>query len=364
MGTDPVKLLTGALRIYSPTGGEARLASFLCLRMKELGYKRVKLDSAGNAIGEVGEGRVRLLLCGHMDTVPGDLPFRAEGGLLHGRGAVDAKAPLCALMAAGARASDAGVTITFAGVVAEEGDGSGIQTLIRAGKRYDYAVFGEPSGADRLTVGYRGRMGMRVSLSTRGGHAGSPWAHISALDELYWIINALRAKAGEADRDENHFRSLSISPTLVNAGTYHNVVPPNCDATFDIRIPPGMASSRARKVIEAVVRRSVHGSTSVRVKFDEATEAYETDPNSVLCRAFQRAIIIKLRKKPVLVRKTGTGDMNTLASATRSQCVTYGPGEAEHSHTDSEAVSIRDYLDSIKVLEEAIRQVGLLTSRR
>ena len=66
----------------------------------------------------------------------------------------------------------------------------------------------------------------------------------------------------------------------------------------------------------------------------------------------------------MLVRKTGTGDVNTLASAMRSQCVTYGPGESEYSHTDEESVSVPDYLESINVLEEAIKQIPLLVSRR
>ena len=360
MVTDPVELLSGALRIYSPTGKEGRLAAYLCSRMKDLGYGRVRLDGVGNAIGEVGKGEVNLLLCGHMDTVPGNLPFRVEGDFLSGRGAVDAKAALCALLVAGARASSSGVKVTFAGVVAEEGDGIGIQTLIRAGKRYDLAVFGEPSGANRLTIGYRGRVEMKLSLSTRGGHAGSSWAHISALDELYSIMGALGALTEEGVVKGNHFRSLSVSPTLVSAGTYHNVVPPNCDATFDIRLPPGMTGRRAERAIEGVVRKSVQRSTSVKVDFDEPTEPYEADPNSALCRAFQRAIITKLKKKPVLVRKTGTGDMNTLASSMRAQCVTYGPGESEYSHTDDERVSVADYLGSIEVLEEATRQVCLL----
>ena len=363
MITDSVELLSGALRIYSPTGREGKLASYLCSRMKDLGYKRVRLDRAGNAIGEAGDGKVSLLLCGHMDTVPGNIPFRSEGGVFSGRGAVDAKSPLCALLSAGARASDAGVKVTFVGAVAEEGDGIGIQTLMRAGRKYDFAVFGEPSGADRLTVGYRGRVGMKLSLATGGGHAGSPWAHVSALDELYSVINALRGLE-ENTQGGNHFRSISASPTLVSAGTYHNVVPPNCEATFDIRIPPGTTSSNARKRISSAVRASVQDSTVVSMEFDEATEPYEADPNSVLCRAFQRAIITTLGRKPVLVRKTGTGDMNTLASAMRTQCVTYGPGESEYSHTDKEAIPVRDYLDSVKVIEEAIRQVGHLTYRR
>ncbi|MDV3277735.1 MAG: M20/M25/M40 family metallo-hydrolase [Nitrososphaerales archaeon] len=363
MAIDPVALLMGALRIYSPTGEEGRLASYIRARMKEFGYSKVRVDRAGNVIGEVGRGPISLLLCGHMDTIPGRLDVKSEVGFVHGRGAVDAKSPLCALLIAGARARDAGVKMTFAAATDEEGDGFGIQTLTRSGTKYKFAIFGEPSGADRVTIGYRGRVSMRVVLKTGGGHAGSSWAHVSALDEFYSIVNALKELERGSAVGASHFRSLSVSPTLMKAGTYHNVVPPTCEATFDIRIPPGMKSSRGMEMVEGVVRKSVHGSTSVEVQFDEATEPYEADPNSILTRAFQRSIILKLKAKPVMVRKTGTGDMNTLASATDAQCVTYGPGDSEYSHTDKEKVSVRDYLDSIGVLEEAIRQVATLSAK-
>lgn len=360
MAADPVETLSGALRIYSPTGREAELAAYLCSRMKELGYENVRIDGAGNALGEFGEGKRSLLLCGHMDTVPGELPFKEEGGHLYGRGAADAKAALCALLSAGAKSAGSGLKVTFAGVVREEGDGLGVQTLVESRAKHDFAVFGEPSGAERITMGYRGRVGMEISLSTSGGHAGSSWAHVSALEELYAVIGALRKLEGGAQGGE-HFRSISVSPTMVTAGTYHNVVPPNCRATFDIRIPPGMTSAQTKAAVEKAVRASVKASTGVEVEFGEATEAYEADPNSILCRAFQRAVITRLRKKPVFVRKTGTGDMNTYASATGAPSLTYGPGESRGSHVDDERVSVADYLDSIGVLQEAIRQTGLLS---
>ena len=40
------------------------------------------------------------MLLGHIDTVPGRVPVRREGGRLYGRGAVDAKGPLACFVAA------------------------------------------------------------------------------------------------------------------------------------------------------------------------------------------------------------------------------------------------------------------------
>ena len=249
---EAVRFLLDALKIYSPTTQESGLASFLAREMGRLGYSRVRLDRAGNAIGEIGSGRTSLFLCGHMDTVPGNLPVAMKQGRIYGRGASDAKSPLCALMLAGAAMADAGIRITFAGATQEEGEGAGIEELIRSRGSYDYAVFGEPSGANRITVGYRGRVSLFVRVKTAGGHAGSPWAQRSAYDEFNKMLSRLAAYERSKEVKGDHFRSLSVSPTLVKAGTYHNVVPSLCEATLDLRLPPSIASATALGDIQLV----------------------------------------------------------------------------------------------------------------
>ena len=359
---DSVRLLVESLAIYSPTTEEAEFASFLADEMKTLGYSKVHLDRAGNVIGDVGKGRARLLLCGHMDTVPGRLPVRKTKTAVYGRGAADAKSPLCALLVAGAEAADSGVRITFAGATEEEGDGAGIEQLIKSGQKFDYAVFGEPSGADRLTIGYRGRVSLHLTVRTQGGHAGSPWAHRSAFDEFTSVMTKLREYERSKAVEGDYFRSLSLSPTLVRAGSYQNVVPGLCEATLDLRLPPSIKSSAAVREIRAIAEAPGDG-VEVRLTAGATTEAYEADPGSTLVRAFQRAIILSLKARPRLVRKTGTGDMNTFARREGTDCLTYGPGPSASSHTDGEMVEIRDYLGSIEVVKEAVRQLAAIGPR-
>jgi len=353
---EQVKLLLDSLRLYSPTGSESRYASFLADRMELMGYRRVRIDRAGNVLGEVGRGEVSLLLCGHMDTVPGELPVRKTRGSIYGRGAADAKAPLCALLLAGIAAADAGISITLAGVTEEEGDGAGIERLIKSPRRFDYAIFGEPGGAGRITVAYRGRVALHVTVKTEGGHAGSPWAYRSAFNEFVTTLEKLREYERSKEVPGDRFRSLSVTPTLVRAGSYQNVVPGICEATLDMRIPPSLPSSKAVSEVRSIAERSGEG---VRVAIEPGgpTEAYEVDSGSLLLRSLQRAIILRLRTRPSLIRKTSTGDMNTFAHEKRTECVTYGPGVSSTSHTDAEAVQISDYLNSIEVLKEAFKQL-------
>ena len=357
--TDPVRLLVESLKIYSPTGEEAELASYLADEMKLLGYSNVRTDRAGNVVGDAGRGKARLLLCGHMDTVPGRLPVKRIKDAVFGRGAAVAKSPLCALLVAGAEAADSGVRITFAGVTEEEGDGAGVEQLIKSRAKFDYAVFGEPSGADRLTIGYRGRVSLHLRIQTDGGHAGSPWAHRSALDEFVSVLTKLKQYEGSKAAQGDHFRSVSVTPTLVRAGSYQNIVPDLCEATLDLRLPPSIDSSTAVRELRALAE---DGGEEVKVKLTAGppTEAYEVDPASTLVRAFQRAIILSMKAKPKLVRKTGTGDMNTFAHRRDSECLTYGPGPSATSHTAEETVQISDYLNSIQVTKEAVRQLATI----
>ena len=76
------------------------LADYLAVAMADLGFQ-AHIDGVGNVIGvlERGPGPT-LMLLGHLDTVPGQLPVRSEHGRLYGRGAVDAKGPLAAMICA------------------------------------------------------------------------------------------------------------------------------------------------------------------------------------------------------------------------------------------------------------------------
>ena len=165
MQDQAVRLLTNLLGIYSPSGKEQEIASFLAEEMKKLGFQ-VGTDAIGNVIGVVGEGKPVILLFGHMDTVAGHLPLRIEEGRIYARGAVDAKGPLAAMvMAATASSKEPGFKgkILVASVVEEEATSRGVKELIKGGIQADYALFGEPSGVENITIGYKGQIQHNVT---------------------------------------------------------------------------------------------------------------------------------------------------------------------------------------------------------
>lgn len=354
---DYVRFLRDIVDIYSPSGYEYEVSRYIERFMLENHFENVRIDAVGNVIGEVGSGPPTVLFCGHMDTVPGKLPVMFNGDVLYGRGTVDAKASLAALVLAASKLRDVKGRIVVVAVVDEEGYGKGIGEIIRNNVKADYAVFGEPSNLYGLTVGYRGKVGVRMVCYTgQGGHSSAPWAYRNAIEELFNVYLKLKL------RFESTFsNSVAVCLTRMVGGESHNIVPGRCEAYIDVRIPSRYSVDSCIKLVSEVVREYVLSSRlDIKVSYDDCVEPYEVDLNSPIVKAFSRAVAKVLNKPIRLTRKTGTGDLNIYAKAMGVPSVSYGPGDSRLSHTESEYVKISDYLKSIEVLVEAVKTLCTL----
>jgi LysW-gamma-L-lysine carboxypeptidase len=112
------------------------------------------------------------------------------------------------------------------------------------------------------------------------------------------------------------------------------------------------------KVAEKIDRyQSVHPKVSAVLETIDRNEPFEVDPKSPLVRAFSWSIRKVRQKSAILLRKTGTGDMNIFGKALHVPSITYGPGDSHFDHTSNENVDIQDYLDSIRVYREAVKRL-------
>jgi LysW-gamma-L-lysine carboxypeptidase len=177
-------MLEKALRFYTPSLSEKPLAEFLADKCDDLGFENIHIDEVGNLIATKGSGSPKILLCGHMDTVPGKIKVRKEGNTLFGRGASDAKAPLMAMLFAAASIQNNNGTVMFVGAVDEEGNATGIKNLVKDKLDLDYAVFGEPSGLKQVTIAYKGRLAINLRINVGdSAHASAPWLSKNAIEE-------------------------------------------------------------------------------------------------------------------------------------------------------------------------------------
>jgi len=361
-----VKMLEKALRLYTPSLNERALAEFLADKCDDLGFEDINIDEVGNIYAKKGSGSPKVLLCGHMDVVPGKVKVRREGDSLYGRGASDAKAPLMAMLFAAASVQNNNGTVIFVGSVDEEGNATGIKNLVKKELDVDYAVFGEPSGIKQVTIAYKGRLAINLKITVEdSAHASAPWLSKNAIEESMIFTSELKKGLEEGQDQKSKGMLLTATLTEISGGTSHNVTPKECVATMDIRIPVDMNCKSIEQKIATLVkevseRRKVEAFYSI---LDE-TEPFEAPHNSSIVRAITLGIMDVEHSRPTLIRKTGTGDMNVLGNQWNIPVVTYGPGDPHEAHTIDEKVSIEEYLKGIEILKRALVHLKRIHDKR
>ena len=354
-----VKLLENMLKMYSPSGQEAELASYLKGELSSLGFKEVSVDSVGNVFGEAGRGRPQILFIGHIDTVSPFLPVKKSEGRLYGRGAVDAKSPMAAMIVAASRwikSHDHG-TVRVCCLVDEEGGGKGIKNLIEGSPEADYAIFGEPSGLRNVTVGYRGHIGVKLSVETEPVHISVGRKEFNAVELAIDLWEKIREKLSETKRSEKgEFHKVTSSIAGIEGGDGGNVTPRKCDLYVDIRVPPEVRCEDLTETLKRIVSKfneeNAKASVSMNVRFK--VNPVLISKSSPVVRALTRSILKTLGGPVKFIKKLGTGDMNLLVSSLGIPAATYGPGDPKLSHTLNEYVEVEDYLNSIRVYHNAI----------
>jgi len=368
MSNYAVSFLTRMLEIYSPSGKEEEISNFLAKEMESLGF-RVRKDEVGNVIGEIGHGEPVVLLCGHMDTVEGYIPVRVEGNKLYGRGAVDAKASLAAMIVAASGFVKEGFPgkILVVGVVDEEGLGRGIKHLVKSGISPDYAIFGEPSGVGKIIFGYKGILNLKITCEIPTGHSASPWLFDNAIEKAMEFWRQIRRLHLPEEKLKSRFYSITSCLMKIEGGNASSsVVPSKCDIYVQLRIPPQLTPERALKDVKKRIKRfrATSPKVSVRVKVKNSDYAFEADRRSLLVRTLSWAIRKTTLNYASFSRKTGTGDMNVLGNALKIPVVTYGPGDSNLDHTPNEHIDLQEYLDSIQVYRKTLMKLPELAKKR
>ena len=347
--------MEGLLRIPSPSGGEVKVASFLADRMAEMGF-RVRRDEVGNAVGVLGdpEARRTILLLGHMDTVPGWIPVRREGGQLYGRGAVDAKGPLAAFVVAAARAAPRleGIRVVVVGAVEEEARSRGAHHLARTMEPPDHVIIGEPSGWQGITLGYKGTLSVVYRLVRPAGH--SAGERPAPAEEAVAFWNRLAAHAA-AFNPEGTRRFNQLTPTLQAIRTFGDGLEEGVEMRIGLRLPPGID-------VPALQRQIRTWCDGAELAFPYSEPPFLAGKNTPLVRALLGAIRAE-GGRPRFKLKTGTSDMNVVGPAWGCPIVAYGPGDSALDHTPDEHIEIEAFRRGVNVLVQALETLaGRLTT--
>ncbi len=358
-----IQLLQNMLEIYSPSGKEQRLAKFLKDELANLGFENVRTDKAGNIYGEIGSGIPSILLCGHMDTVTGWIPVKKEGDLLYGRGAVDAKSSLAAMISASRSLKSIEKTgkVVVAGVVEEESTAKGIRQLLRENFGIDYAIFGEPSGIKNITFAYKGRVNIRIKIQTTSGHVGAQHLLDNAIEKAFELWNEIKTELRENWSQKGIFDSVTPCLVKIRSQRTSGGVPDVCFMDVDFRLQPYVTTDQSIKILGAVFTKYEEKNPDVSIsnQVTDRIEPFVADKNTLLMKALGRAILETVGEPIKFLKKTGTGDMNVFGAEVKVPVATYGPGDSSLSHTKNERIKLSEYLTSIQVYKRAIEHLFL-----
>ena len=366
---EAVRFLTNLLGIYSPSGKEQDIANFLAEAMKKMGFE-VGIDAVGNVIGVIGNGEPVILLCGHMDTVAGHVPLRVEEGKIYARGAVDAKGPLAALVMAATEAAkepNFNGKILIASVVEEEATSRGVRHLITQGIKADYAIFGEPSGVENITIGYKGQIQLKIMCRTQTGHSSTPWLFENALEKAYELWGQIKAACPypSLEPEETPFNAITVCLVRIVGGRGNSVIPYEAEMNLDVRVPIQFTTAQVYEQMSKIIANYQSANPKVNIKATvlDTVEPFEVTKASPLVHVLSSSVRKVLNKPATLLRKTGTGDMNILGKAMNIPVVTYGPGESHLDHTLDEHIDISEYLDAIQVYKETLLRLAELHNK-
>jgi LysW-gamma-L-lysine carboxypeptidase len=157
------------------------------------------------------------------------------------------------------------------------------------------------------------------------------------------------------NKTEKKSESLTLSLTEISGGSSHNVTPQKCKITIDIRVPNGVKCMEVLNALDkSIVKISEIRKVKVTYRIEDMTEPFEADHSSPIVRALSLSILDVSKMRPLLLRKTGTGDMNVLGNSLNIPVVTYGPGEPHVSHSKDERVEIQSFLTSIEIYNRAL----------
>jgi len=327
--------LLDLLSVYTPSGEEFKARRVFEDLSSWLGIK-LKVTPTGSFY--LGEGS-QLLLASHIDTVPGEIEVREENGTIYGRGAVDAKGPLAAMIVAAWMAKLEGRKITVSALADEELSSRGARELASSGRRFKFAVIGEPTSTSNIAVEYRGSLHLDVTCRGESSHSSS--AQSNLIVEL--CKRVLEVYRGPAGYDE-----VSIVPTIFRAGDALNVTPAEAYLHLDVRYSHKVS-------FEGFFPKLKEAFSQCDVRVVDHTPPVKADVNGELVKALMRAMV-RQGIRPKLVRKRGTSDMNILSSIT-DEVVAYGPGDSTLEHTYKEKISLEELYIGAMVYKRLIDEI-------
>ena len=327
--------------------------------------------SAGDT---VEDGVPALVLQGHVDVVPpGDLsrwegdPFtpRLVDGRLHGRGTVDMKGGVVAMIAAVRAVRAAGLRLrrpyALHLAVGEEDGGLGAFATLERGHRGEACVIAEPTSGT-VTTANAGALTFEIVVAGRATHASTSYAGVSAFDAYLPVHAALadlqRRRNARVDALMDEYPvAYPLSVGRVGCGDWASSVPDRLVAEGRLGVALDEDPDDARAELEEAVADAARADAWLK-EFPPtvawtggqfASGRYAGDGGALL-DIVARAHADVTGGPPPRERGAPYGSDLRLYAAAGVPTLHYGPGEVRLAHGPNEAVAV----DELVTVAEAL----------
>jgi succinyl-diaminopimelate desuccinylase len=292
-------------------------------------------------------------------------PFAPErrpapgGELLYGRGAVDMKGAIAAMVSAVAEIPPETGTISFIVTGDEEGEAIyGTRALIERIRIADeiphLILVGEPTCVNRLgdmmKIGRRGSVNIWLTVEGREGHVAYPHRADNPIPKLVAMLAELDALT--LDEGTDWFQPSNLEITELQVGNpAHNVIPPKAVARISIRFNDLHTGARLAQRVAEIAQK--HGGSAQPII---SGEAFLTQPGD-FSRMLADAVKAETGLDPEASTSGGTSDSRFLKDL--APVIDFGPVNAT-MHKRDEAVAV----DDLRALSRIYRRVALAALAR
>ena len=312
-----------------------------------------------SVVATIGAGNPVVMLHAHSDTVPvGETesgrwtsdPFMAleRDGRIYGKGSVDDKGPLAAMMMAfkamAARANVQGTLVLVAAADEEMGGQLGTRWLAKSGHlpECDFIIVGEQT-FNRVATAHKGVM--RATVTTRGHsvHATNPDRGVNAINAMAHVLLALEAYH---ETLSTRLHPLVGVPTcnvgVIQGGSTANAVADQCVIRLDRRMVPGEQPEAVQRELEAVIADLNLAPATLEITDLQFSSWFESRLETPFGQAF---LEISSRATGAPLEPIGYlpgSDAKHLMKLVRGDMVIFGPGSYEVAHAFDEYVDIAE----------------------
>ena len=364
-----VNLLKELVNLESPSHDKKAVdacSDFIIKEFKKAGAKATRIPQKN--IGDLytvqypglkaKSKKEQILVLTHIDTVwpvgkIQNMPFYLSGSKVYGPGVLDMKAGLVMALMAVKTLHELNIEPqkninVFINSAEETGDKASDEMIKKLSRKSACVLCLEPAlPGGALKIQRKGRMVIKLDVSGKAAHAGTPEKGINAIVELMDQLGSLKKL--------RRTKGTTLNIGLINGGEKANIVAEKAFATLDIRF---WTNVHRQKILEAFkqISPSIPGA-KVRFSIESSTPPMEKTEASSMLLSRIREIAQDTFKITLEAGKTGGGSDASIASSLGVPTVDGLGPDGEGIHADNEHLLLPSLVLRTALLTELFRQL-------